>query len=664
MSYQSKSKKASFQIAQDLSSTAEVQFVVSHTSVEDFLTFLHLPKDLVDIQVPLVGLLGNIASVDIIGFVLKQDIYDSSGLYLKSIFFEVTEDSFVKYLPTAVRPSHVAVKVSIFQPNDSTHTIGVEADFTGDVHNYKLSCSFSILPISAVNDDVSSKGYICTCLLTTGEVKSTSSSSMDSLMEALGLESTTKAISSSLPVVEPLLNSIVLKEVSLTYYSGQVSNVDAFYIRLGVTKWNLFSSLSISGFDIQLGFSKASGWSAHIEGSVQFGKEYLISVEFSLPTDTMPGSLHFQNLYEDFTVSKFMTYLGLPALSDVPVLGSLLDISIKNVTLGLETGDSGSLSLYGFKMGMYIGSADMKIFQLSEVNAIVGYNKTPSGTQVSFSVSGFINKKAFVEARYDPKTSEFSGQLLTSTNSILSIDECVSLLISHKGLSQNGAYTAVSNDTSVNVFLNLKYLSDQQGNVVVKEFSINVLSGLTFGPMTLRQLQLLYQNSGDETERNDVTNGSILPVGSSLQLSAVMLQSNGDFGLHLSFDCNVKTLDSKVVTATIQQSSQKSLSLRSFLSLFGLTPPVLPESGANSKPSTDGFLDLQLGKGSLTFATTPFKMMAFEVTTDLSGAGWALLSDPDIVLKSISLSVSYTEDTGISATLYGSVLVGNVTQYR
>ena len=94
-----------------------------------------------------------------------------------------------------------------------------------------------------------------------------------------------------------------------------------------------------------------------------------MSVEFTLPTDTNAGSLYFQNLSEYFT-------------------------------------------------------ADMKIFQLSEVNTVVAYNKSLSGAaEVSFSLSGFVNKKAFIEARYDPKTSEFSGELLVTTNSTLSIDE-------------------------------------------------------------------------------------------------------------------------------------------------------------------------------------------------------------------------------------------------
>ena len=117
---------------------------------------------------------------------------------------------------------------------------------------YQLQCKFSILPVPNDNEQRNT-GYICTCTLSTSGVNyNTDSSGLDSLMAALGLENTTKAISSSPPVIGSLLNSIVLKQVTLTYHSGEVSNVDTFYIGLMVTKWSLFDSISLSGFDIQL----------------------------------------------------------------------------------------------------------------------------------------------------------------------------------------------------------------------------------------------------------------------------------------------------------------------------------------------------------------------------------------------------------------------------
>ena len=220
VSYKSMSKKASFKIVQDFSSTAEVQFVVSETSLEGLLSFLQLPKTLDNIHIPLVGTLDSFASgLDSIGFILKQDIYDSSGSYLKSVFFEVSQDSLVQFLPTAVRPAHIAVKVSIFNPRDMTCRIGVEANFTTDVKNYQLQCKFSILPVPNDNEQRNT-GYICTCTLSTSGVNyNTDSSGLDSLMAALGLENTTKAISSSLPVIKQ--HSFERNYTNLPFWRGQ-----------------------------------------------------------------------------------------------------------------------------------------------------------------------------------------------------------------------------------------------------------------------------------------------------------------------------------------------------------------------------------------------------------------------------------------------------------
>ena len=91
LSYLSSSQSESFQIVQDLSSTAEIQFVLPETSLERFLSFLKLPQSMADINVPLVGSLHNAPNVDKIGFILKQDAYDSAGLYLKSLFFQVSK---------------------------------------------------------------------------------------------------------------------------------------------------------------------------------------------------------------------------------------------------------------------------------------------------------------------------------------------------------------------------------------------------------------------------------------------------------------------------------------------------------------------------------------------------------------------------------------------
>lgn len=269
----------------------------------------------------------------------------------------------------------------------------------------------------------------------------------------------------------------------------------------------------------------------------------------------------------------------------------------------------------------------------------------------------------FVEASYDPDTTEFTGRMLVTTNSSLSVTECVDVLIGQNDLSsQNSVYTAVSADACVDIFLKLKYLS-VKGNVSVRQFSITMTSVLTFGPLVLKKLQLLYENShdhGTSTSLTDSPSNSILPPGSSVQLLAVIEPTEGKFGLEVSFDCNVKSSGTKVWTATIQPSTGRTLSLLSFLSLLGLQNPALPDSGATSKPPPNSLLDLEIIKGSLTFQTSPFIVNAFEITTATYGSGWALLDDPNVIVQNVYLRVLYQADHGMSASMHGSITVGKV----
>jgi hypothetical protein len=663
---QSSTKQASFQITQDLTRMAVVQFVLSDILMSDFMSFLGAKSSLTGIYIPIVGVVLNSANVIKTGFTLKESVYGSSDMHLERIFFEIGKGKPSNFLPSALQPSNMSVQVSIFRPLDSSPSVGVEASFSTAVRtasqDFQLQSKFSILPVYAAESS-SSTGYICTCFLSTTD-NSYGSASLGSLLATLGLQNALKSISTSIPVLSSLLDSITLRTVSLVYNSTDVQKVNSFIICVAVPQWHLFGNVSLHQFEVELQFSSESGWSASIGGGVQFG-DYLISVELTVPTSTTAGSLAFENPYETLTLSEFMTTMGISSsLPSVPVLGSVLDVSMKSAFLGLETGSNGGLSIYGFDVDMYIESVNMNVFKLSEVSVSLAYNKKAEpdgGSDVSFSITGFINKSVFLEASYDPETTEFTGRMLVATNSTLSVKECVDVLIGQNDLSsQNSVYTDVSAKSCVDIFLKLKYLS-ANGNVSVKQFSITMTPVLSFGPLVLSQLQLLYKHShdhGTSTHLADSPSNSILTPGSTLQLLAVIESTKGKFGLEVSFDCNVKS-SGTVWTAAIQPSTRRTLSLLSFLSLLGLPSPALPDSGATSKPSSDSWLDLELIKGSLTFQTTPFKMNAFEITTGSYGSGWMLLTDPNITLKNVYLSVSY--DTGrMLASMHGSITVGKV----
>ncbi len=653
VSHQSQSKEASFRILQDFSTTAQVEFVVKSTTLTQLLAFLNLNSSLAHTYAPMLGKFLDSITVEKMGFTLKQGVFDSSHLDLESVFIEVSNPHLGSQIPSSIQPSKITARVSIFQPSSSNPAVGVQADFAAAVHsstqNYALQSQLSVLPVHTT-DDRSSDGYLCTCSLVTKDDTYSGGASVGSIMALLGLQNMVQGISSSVPALAPLLNNVTLNEVSLAYNSASASHIQNFYISLSIPHWNLFGTFSLDDFDLRLQYSSSSGWSACVKGDVEFDSSFIVSVEFRLPTSTLAGSFSFQNNDEDFTLNKLMTSIGLPSLSSVPILGSILNVTIQNATLGLES-RSGGLSLYGFKTEIYM---DLKIFRISEVNVTLAYNVTRASRQVSFSFSGFINSKAYLEASYDPALSEIKGRLLVTTGSSLSVNECVNILQQNSNYSNNHAYSTVSSKATADVFLKLKYFG-AQGTVSINEFSITLSSVLSFGGLVLSKLQLVYKRPLGSTPPGSTVNYS-------LHLLAQLEQTTGLFGLQLSIDCKtVSSTGSKDVTATIQPTAGKTLSLRSFLSLFRLTNPILPESGAASKPSTDGFLDLQLVSGSLTFQTSPFKMKNFDITTATSSTGWVLLNDPDVTIREIYLRISYNEGSGISAVFNGTIIMASVT---
>lgn len=663
ISYKSASKQASFMTVQNLNTTAEVNFTLTDLSMTDFLSFLQLDGSLAAIHIPILGGLLKKIVVDKVGFTLKQSVHDTSDLHLQSLFFEASQANIGQFLPSAVKSSEFTAKVSIFNPLESTPMVGIDASFYADVHNssqaFKLTCSFSILPV--ITTAVASEtGYVCTCAMSTSNTDCRGCASLTSLMAIFGLENAFQALSTSVPVLAPVLNDITLQEVSLTYNSSSVSSIDMFHISLLIPYWKIVGSLSIEDFEVDLQFSKESGWSAFIQGNVQFGL-LPVSVEFKLPTSTTPGSIAFENCHEDqLTVNKLVGYMGLSKLSEVPILGSILDITVVNAMLGLQTERDGGLSLYGFKVGVHLDSADLKVFTLSNVNATVGYSRSDSDFEISFNVTGCINKKAYLEVMYDPSTEDLTGRVIVHTNSVLSVNECVGILTSLTDLSDNITYATISNDNSVDIVLKLKYQKPKK-SIFVQQFSISLSTELSFGQVTLKRLQLVYKNSLDnDAHIENAPNNLILPTGSSMHLLAILEDEKSNFGLQLSIDCNVKNLDSKQWNAVIVPSPGKSLSLRSFLSLLSAASPPLPDSAASLKPSSDGFLDLELVKGSLTFQSNPSKLVCWEVTTATSGSGWAILTDPNVILKDLYLCVAYSKDAGISAEVYGSLVVDKV----
>ena len=214
--------------------------------------------------------------------------------------------------------------------------------------------------------------------------------------------------------------------------------------------------------------------------------------------------------------------------------------------------------------------------------------------------------------------------------------------------------------SSASVLMSLVYISFNK-EVSLQTFCISLenIFDMKFGNLSLSHFSLEYTKDSNQSLSNP--SRQILPSGSKLELNAILLQREGDFGLQLSFDCTISDDGFNSMTATIQSIPGKKLSLRSFLSLARVSTPQLPESSSESKPSPDGYLDLEVESGTITFKTKPTAVVkSFQITTVFATNGWIILDDPRIELSNVRLTVSYDDENGVEATLYGSFMIGSL----
>ena len=80
-----------------------------------------------------------------------------------------------------------------------------------------------------------------------------------------------------------------------------------------------------------------------------------------------------------------------------------------------------------------------------------------------------------------------------------------------------------------------------------------------------------------------------------------------------------------------------------------------------SKPSPDGYLDLEIESGTITFETEPSaSLKSFEITTAFATNGWIILDNPRIELSHVRLTISYDSESGVEATLFGTFTIENL----
>ena len=216
---------------------------------------------------------------------------------------------------------------------------------------------------------------------------------------------------SSFPMVKSVLDSIHLKyfhaEVNPSLHPLSIQCM--FYIP---TLDIIPEKLTIEEADIDLFYSKDYiSISSYCRITVL--KEQTCMVNFSLPTPDKEGHFFFRNYSNELTLMCILDGFDLAkseTVSKIPVLSTVLDITIKSISLSLNR----EYSITEAELTVYKSEIQIGSITLSEVEVTALYTKERS---LSFSVQGHVGESLFATLSYDFANSMLSGSITTSSMS-------------------------------------------------------------------------------------------------------------------------------------------------------------------------------------------------------------------------------------------------------
>ena len=622
--------------------TPEISFELETSiTLSDYFSFLKLQNFNMCTYVPFLGVALEKLQTVCLGLSLKQGIRDSADTYyLNSLTFSTQVSNWSHFLPndiTAGGNEFLKGTFLILMPSSEQPLAGFEVEFStciGSKKSVQLHCKASILPTETTERSTQS-GY--TCLLKFSQRQNDSvPATLQDMLDAIPFVETAQQLITELPVIKSLMEYISLKELHITYNTA-TKDLISLYLQVYVCEWKVIGEFIIKNFELELQYSEGSGWEAHVQSDVFLSKHDFVTIIFSLPTSVQSGELSLRNTFQDLTVNKVLKLLGLTdyslPLTKIPILDSILNVTIKEATLDLET----DFSPCGLKLEFDIPSLNIQIFELTDVEIILACKKVNGECEIAYSVSGFINELVHVKLSYDPSESVFSGHLEVANFKTSIID--IIQILTNETPAKGTIYDDIAEQTAAEVNVKLSYDRNKKG-IQLCTFSIALVNTfkMPFGNSSLGCFFVQYTKKEDnlcDSERK-------------LELEATLLQEDGQFGMRLSF-----VIDD-TMTATINSMPGKKVSVRSFLHLAGL-------DSLGSRSPSDEYLDLEIESGCITFTTK--SISSFEVTAALAtDKPWKILEVPNIELSKVKLCLSYKHCDGeneVKAVLSGAFAIGD-----
>ena len=618
-------------------------------SLGGILSFLQLDSIIGGLSIPIVSQALNDIHITEAGFTISQAVDESNTTTLSSVFFGVEFTNLSSYLPPVFSSLQQANAQAVvyFPSNTSARRVGFKIAFTfvtKEEPPVQFSASLSAQPVLGTSGPESSYNYEVSLSTATSE-----GTSLSSILSAFGLGDAFSSVK-EVPILKSILTNVNLQELTLASNTKSKA-IEGFKLHLLIPDWDIIpEKVSLTLFDLYLEYSYQS-WEVALESTAVFGGKYPVTVRFKLPALNEAAVLDFKNSNRDFSIAEFLSIFGLGSIADVPIIGKLLQISIVDARLSvLKPTDTSAVSVQEGSVTCYLEALSIaSIISLSQVSFFLNFTRNTSTQtfEFGFRVAGFINDKVYLDVGYYPDKSLLSGQALISSfkEADLAFVANSFLSSSASSLQSNNIYKTVSGNLAGQILLALK-LGD---STILQHLVIQVVGKIPLaGSLYLGSMKFEYLR---DTETPAVAEpGTLFPPGTSVSLMALLSSDENNFHAQLQFNLNKDTTGETTITASIKPDKDHSLKLSSFLSLLGLSTPEIPTVDGQANPN---FLDIELNSGSITFATSPFSIKAFDIQVQ-TAAKITLLSSPRIELESLSLRVIY--DTAQSPSLKASLL--------
>ena len=627
-------------------------------SLNDIVSFLGLDSSIANAHVPLLSSLLKDIQITSAGFTIQQKVLNSNQSWLSSVFFAVQFSNVGSYLPSAFSSlEDIEAQVVVYQPLLSLRKISVKVRFNfavsvqgsdGNTENVNLAAILSAEPVQVTNQADSSYNFSVAIQISSNTVDPSEGLSLSAILTAFGLGA---AVSSaeSIPFIKSLLQNVLLRELRVTFNTASKS-IQSFLLKVYIPSWKLFGNkVELSEFEIYLSYSNGD-WATSFEGNAVFDEEYPITIRFDLVSDVnQEASFSFSNLNYDFTIQKFLSVFGLGSLGNIPVLGQVLSVAVTDAKLTIQKNDSGVIATEG-QVSLYKESINLgSIFHLSQVSATIGFVRTEESNYVfGFSVEGFINQKVYLSVAYDPNTQVLSGKALIASFQTADLSDAVGAFLQSSALSKNSVYSSVSDSFTAAISVAFEWKS---GDFSLKNLIVDLRNVFSIGPINLEQLRFEYSKTDTSPPADDTSDKQLLPAGSQIKLLGVLTgKPDKTFSAIVEFDLNKDTTGASTITASIRPAKENTLTLLSFLSLFGITPPTVPTIEGQDTPN---FFDLALKEGSVVLSLPDYSVTSLHVKVETTNAV-NLLDSPQITLENLSFEVNYSKSA--SPTTTGSLL--------